>query len=61
MALADTGVGERVRAMIEVDRSFLAPLLGAAVGVAVMTSAVAGSGFQLHHLVAFVAHVCGGG
>jgi len=61
MALADTGVGERVRAMIEVDRSFLAPLLGAAVGVAVMASAVAGSGFQLHHLVAFVAHVCGGG
>lgn len=60
MALADTGVGERVRAMLEVDRRFLTPLLGAAVGVAVMASAVAGSGLQFHHLLAFVVHLCRG-
>lgn len=61
MALADTGVGGRVRAMIDVDRRFLAPLIGGTVGVAVMASTLAGSGLQLHHLFAFVAHVCQSG
>ncbi len=61
MAMADTGVGERVRAMIDLDRRFLAPAIGAAVGLLVMTSTLAGSGLQLHHLLAFIAHVCGGG
>ncbi len=60
MAMADTGVGERVRAMIDIDRRYLAPVFGAAVGLVVMTSTLAGSGLQLHHLVAFVAHVCAG-
>lgn len=60
MALADTGVGARVRAMVEVDRRFLAPLFGGGVGIAVMSSTIAGSGLQLHHLLAFVAHVCQG-
>lgn len=61
MALADTGVGERVRAMVDIDRRFLAPAVGGAVGVVVMSMTLAGSGLQLHHLVAFVAHICGGG
>lgn len=60
MAMADTGVGDRVRAMIDIDRRFLAPAIGAIVGLVVMTSTLAGSGLQLHHLLAFVAHVCGG-
>ncbi|QXC60633.1 M56 family metallopeptidase [Aquihabitans sp. G128] len=60
MAMADTGVGDRVRAMIDIDRRFLAPAIGALVGLVVMTSTLAGSGLQLHHLLAFVAHVCGG-
>lgn len=60
MALADTGVGERVRALVDIDRRFLAPAIGAAVGLVIITSTLAGSGLQLHHLLAFVAHVCGG-
>jgi Zn-dependent protease with chaperone function len=61
MALAVMGVGERVRAMVETDRRFLAPVVGGAVGTAVMTSSLAGSGLQFHHLLVFVAHVCNGG
>lgn len=58
MAIADTGVGERVRAMVEVDRRLLAPVIGGCAGLAIMISTLAGSGLQLHHLVALVAHVC---
>jgi len=60
MALADTGVAERVRAMVDGDRPFLAPLVGGSLMVAVMASTLAGSGLQFHHLLAFVAHVCQG-
>lgn len=61
MSLAVMGVGERVQAMIDTDRRFLAPVIGGAVGMAVITSSLAGSGWQLHHLLVFVAHVCNGG
>ena len=60
MALADTGVGERVRALVDEDRSLLAPITGLAVGSMVIVTSVAGSGIQLHHLVALLQHLCPG-
>ncbi len=60
MALADTGVGDRVRAMLDVDRRSLAPLGASVVGTVIMAAALGGSTIQLHHLVGFVVHLCGG-
>lgn len=60
MALAATGVGARVRAMVEADHRAQAPLLGAVVGATVITSSLAGSTIQLHHLLTFVDHLCAG-
>jgi Zn-dependent protease with chaperone function len=61
LALAETGVGARVRALVEVDRWFLTPLAGTAVGVAVIAFTLGGSGVQLHHLVTFILRLCRGG
>lgn len=58
MALAETGVGERVRAMVTTPRGYLAPLLGFAAGLLVIGFSVAGLGVQLHHVVAFIDHAC---
>ena len=58
MALAETGVGERVQAMVVTPRGYLAPLLGLAVGLIVIGFSIAGLGVQLHHVAGFIDHAC---
>ena len=57
MALAHTGVGARVRAMVEVDGRVLAPTTGAAAGLMLIASTLAGATVQLHHLVVLLDHI----
>jgi len=58
MALAGTGVRERVEAMVDVERSGLAASSGLAVGLIVAATSMIGSGIQLHHLVTLLQHLC---
>jgi Zn-dependent protease with chaperone function len=61
LALAEMGVGQRVQALVEADRTMVGPFAGLAFAVVVVASTLGGSGIQLHHLVGLLAHLCGGG
>lgn len=61
MALAEMGVADRVQALVGPDRPILTPPASASFAAVVIGSAISGTGFQLHHLVTLLVHLCGSG
>lgn len=61
MALAEMGVGERVQALVDTDRTNVGAFAGLVVPVIAIASILGGSGVQIHHLFSLIAHLCGGG
>ena len=61
LALADVGVRARVAALLQDrGRRRVAAPAAIAAGVAVVSGSLVASAVQIHHLLAYVIHVCGG-
>lgn len=60
MALAEMGVGDRVQALANARRPRLGPPVGLAFASLLVGSIMAGTGLQVHHILALISHICGG-